>query len=352
MIYLVKIGQLVFIPVRGWMLLALFSLFFAEAKAQDPQFTMPQFTPLLMNPAGAGEFGQYRANLNYRTQWKSLGTPFTTLSGSFDMHPGTFNEKRSANPSGLGAGVVFLTDKSGTDGVKLTSVNAQVAYRVKLNMHSSLGGGLNLGFEQRSFDPQGGKWGSQFNGVVYDPTIASGEDLGADQDSHLDLGGGVNYRFAKDSKKRNWKLGPEIHTGIAAYHLGRIKLSDSQTLSNELTPRYSGFIDIQLPIGKKIALCPALYANSQNGSLDYLGGTSLKYLLIAGDNFIGDEEPLSLEAGVFLRSGNSIAVDAQVNWGSYAIGMSYGFDTSGLKPYSSGRGGFELNLRWIGMGKR
>lgn len=347
-----KIRILVSRLLCKWLLPASFFFVFAKAEAQDPLFAMPQFSPLLVNPALAGEMGKYRANLNYRTQWKSLDAPYTTLAGSFDMHAGSGVRKEAYNASGIGAGVVFLTDQSGTDGVKVTSVNAPVSYRVKINAHSSLGGGLNVGIEQRSFDPQGGQWGSQFNGTVYDPTLPSGEDLGADHDSHIDLGGGVVYRFAKDSRKRNRKLGPEILAGLSGYHLGRVRITESQTLSDDLTPRFTAFADIQLPIGEKIAVCPAFYANAQNGTLDYLAGAHVKYLLIAGDSFIGDEAPLSLEAGVYLRSGNSFGVDGRMDWGAYAIGMSYGFDYSGLREYSSGRGGFELNLRWIGMGKK
>ncbi len=347
-----KIRHSISYSLYGWFVAALFFFVFAKAEAQDPQFSMPQFSPLLVNPALAGEMGKYRANLNYRTQWKSLDSPYTTLAATFDMHIGTGTRKESHNASGIGAGVVFLTDQSGTDGVKVTSVNAPVSYRVKINAHSSFGGGLNIGIEQRSFDPQGGQWGSQFNGTEYDPSLPSGEDLSADHDSHIDLGGGVVYRFAKGSKKRNWKLGPEIEAGLSGYHLGRIGISESQTLPDELTPRFTAFVDIQLPIGEKVAVCPAFYGNAQNGALDYLAAARVKYLLLAGDSFMGDEEPLSLSAGVYLRNGNSFGVDAQLNWGAYAIGMAYGFDYSGLREYSSGRGGFELNLRWIGMGKR
>lgn len=315
--------------------------------SQDPQFSMPQYTPMLINPAAAGDLGKYRAHFNYRSQWKSLGTPFTTLVGSLDLHLGKSAKKTNINSSGFGAGLVFMTDKAGTEGVKLTSINGQIAYRVKLNSTGNLSGGLNIGFEQRSFKLNNGKWGSQFNGVVYDPSLPSGETGLADRDSHLDLGAGVQYRFGREAKKRNRKIGPELVAGLSAYHLGRIKLSETQRLSGDLGARFTGFVDMQLPIGEKIALCPAFYGNAQNGIFTYLGGSSLKYLLIAGDSFIGDEAPLSLEAGVFLRNSDALSVNALVNWGAYSLGLAYGFDYSGLKPYSSGKGGFELNLRWV-----
>lgn len=346
-----RIRPLKVVSDTGIFLLLLFSLAFAKSNAQDAQFSMPEYAPLLVNPAQVGEVGRYRAHFNYSSQWKSLGAAFQTLAGSFDMHIGKSMNQQLRNASGLGAGIVFMTDKAGATGVKLTSVNAQVAYRVKVSSSSSLGGGLNVGFAQRSFNPSDSKWGTQFNGVAYDPTLPSLETGLSDSDAHLDLGAGVVFRFARSAKKRKRKIGPEMEIGAAAYHLGRIKLSQSETLSEELKARFTGFIDLQLPIGAKIAICPAFYGNSQNSGFTYLAGANIKYLLIADDTFIGEEKALSLEAGGFLRNSNSFLIDALVNWGAYSIGLAYRFDYSGLKPYSSGRGGFELNLRWIAGGE-
>ena len=53
--------------------------------AQDIHFSQFWMSPLIQNPANAGGEEDIRAILNYRDQWKSIGTPYKTFNASFDM---------------------------------------------------------------------------------------------------------------------------------------------------------------------------------------------------------------------------------------------------------------------------
>ncbi|NEN22208.1 type IX secretion system membrane protein PorP/SprF [Cryomorpha ignava] len=329
--------------ILGMMLVLPF--FSSVSHCQDVQFSLPNQVPLYINPASAGEFDLYRAQLSYRSQWKSVGTPFTTMSGSFDMI--IMGDATGKSGKGhLGAGLNFLTDKSGPDGQKVFAVNGSTAYHVQLTSTSTLGGGLNIGYDQRSLSAADGKWASQFNGVQYDPGISSGESFSGDAESNLDLGAGIVYHASIKSKKRGWNLDRKISLGAAAYHLGRINLSESQYLSTELKPRYSLFAALQLPFGEKIAALPQFYFQQQNGSTATLYGFSVKYLVIAGNSFIGDTEPMSIQAGIFMRNSNALTVNAGMDWSKYSLFLAYDFSMGNLKEYNSGRGGYELGLRW------
>lgn len=317
------------------------------ACAQGPQFSMPAYTPLLVNPAAAGDFGKLRTHFNYSSQWKSLGNPFVTLAGSFDAHIGKNPEKSLLNASGFGAGLVFVSDKQGRDGIKLTSAKGQLSYRLRTGKTSVLSAGLNMSFDQRSFNPLAGQWASQFNGIAYDPDLPSMENSLPDRESYLSLGAGVQYRFMKEASRRNRKTGPQAVAGIAVYDAGRVKLSETQNMSGDLGPRYSAYIRMQLPVGERLAARPAFYSNLQNGVFTYIAQANVKYVIVAGDTFIGEEKPFTAGGGVFLQNGNIFGINAEITWSDYALAMAYRFDYSGLRAYTSGKGGFELNLRWI-----
>lgn len=321
-------------------------LFQSNADAQDVQFSIPSLVPLYINPASSGEFDMYRANLNYRSQWKAVGSPFTTISGSFDMVVLGSTGSRGATKGRLATGINFLTDKSGSDGQKLTSVNASAAYHVQLTQNSTLGGGLNIGFDQRVFSFENAKWGSQFDGVQYDPNISSGESFGGDTESCLDLGGGIIYHASKPSGKRGVKLNREISIGLSAYHLGRIKLSESQYLSEGLSARYSGFAKVQIPVLERLAAIPQCYLQIQNGSNTFLYGLSAKYAVIADDSFMEDTEPLSVQLGLFLRNNNSMVINTGMEWSKYTLALAYDLSIGNIKEYNGGRGGYEIALRW------
>ena len=72
--------KILFLPV----LLAMLSV---EAWGQDLHFSQYYNTPLLVNPANTGfnpDF-DFRAGVNYRNQWASVGSPYKTTSAWGDV---------------------------------------------------------------------------------------------------------------------------------------------------------------------------------------------------------------------------------------------------------------------------
>jgi len=92
-----------------------------NTKAQDVHFSQVSEAPLLINPANTGFFpGYFRAIVNYRNQWQSMGKAFQTVNLSVDA--GLFKSKR--RKAFLGLGLVVYQDRAGT--AKLTKTNAMV----------------------------------------------------------------------------------------------------------------------------------------------------------------------------------------------------------------------------------
>ncbi len=310
--------------------------------AQDALFSQQFLLPTLINPAAVGNGDDYRAGLNYRNQWGSVAKPFNTIAASFDTR--LTKNSRSKKKNGLGVGINFLRDKAGDPELTTLLVEAQIAYRVQLTANSTLSGGLSTGFDQRSVNPADGKWASQFNGVFYDPSIGSGESFAGNSESHLDLGAGIVYEMQKKPIGRSKKLPFTLQTGLSAYHLGRVSLSDSQLLTQEIGVRVTGFANAQIGINEMMAVVPAVFGHYQNGSSKIVAGAYFKQVLVTGTSFIDDINESSMMIGVFYEPSRAVIVKGLVEWGNYTLGLAYDIDISDVADFGSSARAFELNL--------
>lgn len=323
-----------------WVILAL--LLFTEVSAQDALFSQQLLLPTLINPASVGSGNDFRAGLNYRNQWGAVARPFNTIAASFDTQ--LTKKSRSKKKNGLGLGINFLRDKAGDPELTTLLVEAQVAYRVQLTSNSTLSGGLSTAFDQRSVNPADGKWASQFNGVFYDPNIGSGESFAGDSESHLDVGAGIVYEMQKKPIGRSKKLPFRVQAGLSAYHLGRISLSESQLLTQDIGIRLSGFANTQIGINEMMAVVPAVFGHYQNGSSKIVAGAYFKQILVTGTSFINDINESSMMIGAFYEPNRAVIVKGLVEWGNYTIGLAYDIDISDVADFGSSARAFELNL--------
>ncbi len=323
----------------------------SQLSAQDSQVSQPELAPLRINPANVGTAAKMRANLTSRNQWKSIGTPIRSFAASFDMILSP-QRKTDLTKSRMAAGISFSKEKYNPVGVNHFRVDLALAYHVRLGKNSTLGGGLDIGIDQHSFLAEDGKWGSQFNGYFYDPGSASGETRTPEQELSMDFGAGVVFHSTKPTKKRKWTIDNTISAGISAYHLGRVKMSETNTLTEGQRPRITGFVNSEIAIGKKTGLQPMVYAQLHQNNMQLFVGSRIKYIINDGVSFMNDSKPMYASLGVFVRTNDAVVLEWQVAWASYAIGLSYDINYAGLNDQSSGKGAFEIGLKWTYDGKR
>lgn len=318
--------------------------------SQDLQVSQPEFSPLQINPANVGTEAKMRANLISRNQWKSVGTPIRSIAASFDM---ILSPQRKTNlmKSRMAAGICLSKTKYNPVGVNLFRVDLAFAYHVRLGENSTLGAGLDIGIDQHSFLAEDGKWGSQFNGYFYDPSIASGEQRTQEQEMSMDFGAGVVFHSLKPSKKRKWSIDNSFSAGLSAYHLGRVKMSETNALTKGQRPRITGFINTEIAIGKKTGLQPMVYAQLHQNNAHFFGGSRIKYIINDGISFMNDTKPMYASLGLFVRTNDAVIIESQLAWAAYSVGLSYDINYTGLNEQSSGRGAFELGLKWRFDGK-
>lgn len=99
-------------------------LFFSQpAYAQDPQYSQYYAAPLYLNPAFAGSELTGRVGFNYRNQWPSIETQFTTFSAYYDTYLNDYNS---------GVGILVTQDTEGAAKLRSTSISGIYSYELKI----------------------------------------------------------------------------------------------------------------------------------------------------------------------------------------------------------------------------
>jgi type IX secretion system PorP/SprF family membrane protein len=118
---------------------------------------------MILNPALTGVCeGNQRAYLNYKDQWRGMGTSgatYSTAMFSFDSH--LFNKKWSKGYLGLGLNA--YKDVAGDLKMGTTQFNLSIAGIVFINDQQLLSGGLQGGYVQKSISTSAMQWDSQFD---------------------------------------------------------------------------------------------------------------------------------------------------------------------------------------------
>ncbi len=309
--------------------------FAAAVKAQDFHLAQYDAFSLYMNPALTGNYlgedGDYRANLVYRNQWRSLSPkPFATYGVSYDMP-----YKR------YGFGGYILDNKSGVGNFNTLNFQLSGAYFItdpKTSPHL-LSTGLQLGLFYKSYNPSKLLFESQYDysSGTLNPDIASGENQNRVNRANFDANMGIFYKY-RDTQKKYWPF-----IGLSLFHVNRPNESFLDSKS-KLPIRWNIQTGCDYQVNEKLKLVPmVLYMNQARawelnmGLLSYYrlnDSKDVKYDLVAGLNY---------------RLKDAVIMQLGVKKDNVVLRMSYDFNTSKLNAYSGGKGGFEITLQVIGI---
>lgn len=312
------------------------------ARAQDWHLSQFNAAPLLVNPAAAGSYqGDYRGNLNYKSQWSSVTNPYTTMAASFDMPA-----LRNFNGYKLtGLGIHILRDKAGKSGYGFTQANLNISQSIAVTKFNELSLGLSFGYGQVGANLSGLRWDNQYNGTEYDASLPTGEGFYFPTSNYFDISAGLLYRFFTTDLD-------ETQIGISASHLNRpwqATLSDVNDDVLRLKIIVHG--KSELPIGQTDGtyLIPAFYVATQSASTEVLAGATVKTSLGMKSLYTGYQSNSYVYIGGFYRYQDALIISAAYEWQSMLkLGISYDVNFSLLTPASSSRGGLELSLTWLG----
>jgi type IX secretion system PorP/SprF family membrane protein len=303
-------------------------------KAQDPHFTQFNAAPFTVNPAYTGVFdGGSRFMSNYRQQWSSIGTPYTTSVVAFDGK--LFNDGQYVqNPFNMG--IQFMSDKTMKGAFKSNFITATAAYHVPLNMKGdqSLGVGLSASYGSRKIDFTNLSTETQFTNGGFDPTLPNGEIALENMKPYATVGAGLLYTY------NNREEGTFFDFGAAVYHLNK----PQQTIlydQNEYVPtRVAAQATLQRYTSSMLLLDLRMLYQSQAG-VDYvLGGLSVAKL------FSEERDANMVGIGCWYRSADAVSPYVFTEINRCRVGFSYDIQINDIRKNVRPVSTMEFSLQW------
>jgi len=314
--------------------------------AQDIHFSQFNEAPMLLNPALTGAFnGDHRAILNYKNQWGSVAKPYQTYAFSYDA--GLFKQKLQTGY--LGIGISVFKDIAGDMKFGTTQANLSVAYHQELNENNELTAGIQGGYTGRSLDPSGEQWDNQYDGISgFDGSLPSGETSTFQNFSYGDFSGGLVWNYFSKEMYSTANNALKLNLGGCVEHINQPKLSFYQMKDDKLWLKYAvhggAWIGIK---NTNTSIIPSAVFWKQGSSQEITAGSMFRFRLKEESKYTGFVKEFAFSLGGFYRVNDAVIASTQFELGSWALGMSYDVNVSGLKAASNGRGGLEVYLRYI-----
>jgi type IX secretion system PorP/SprF family membrane protein len=313
--------------------------------AQDIHFSQYLQAPLLINPALTGVFeGSHRAILNYRSQGKAMGAPYTTMAFSYDTH---IKKDRLRKNSYLGLGLYAFQDVAGDSKLTQSQVAAALSGVIKLDEANSLSLGLKGAYVKSSVTLDNLRWGNQFDGTGYNGALSSQETRGMQSFGLFDVSTGIVWQYRKDAKTfRNGNEFSKFDLGVSYNHVNRPSqkfLGFSEKLNAKIIVHSSTEFDLK---DSKYAIIANAYYVKQGKLKEIVLGASVKYFFSKKvAKYTGYGSHSALVIGSSFRFKDAIIPTLMYEREDFTIGMSYDFKISSLSSISRS-GGYEIVLRY------
>lgn len=305
------------------------SLFRFYSSAQDIHWSQFNDNPIFQNPGNAGNFiGDYRFISNYRNQWKSVTTPFSTFNITTD-----FRLKKKPK---IGVGGLLFNDVAGDGKFRTIELQTNFSYKITIGKGEKhiIHPGLNIGLNHRQVNFNLLSFDNQYNGINYDPSLPSNEIFTSQKNTNISIGTGIVYDFQINTTDK-------ITTGLGFYNINR----PNQGFYNEVVKRDARMCVYLKGIRKinfDLNLIPSIQINVQGKYKELILGSSLKYTLM--------NKPRDYKAvygGLWFRNRDAIYLTGGLDFQNWFFGLSYDINISKLVPATNLRGGFEAAIRYI-----
>ncbi len=330
-----------------------FVALFFSSKAQDAHFSLYGEAPSTINPALTGVAYDLRANLNYRSQWKSFNSGYVTYAANFES---TFKHQKLKS-SYIAFGLNFYNDVSGDAKFTTTSFCGNLSAIVKTGKNSKLSLGLMAGALTKKIGEDSKlTWESQYDGFKFQETFASGEkNFYPNSFTRADFGGGINWHYSESNLFISSENGTRIDAGISAYHFSMPTNSFFINGEDKTNLRYTAYATGVLCIkDSPLNIKPGMIYQRQGKTQQFIVSAMLRYIIHEQSVHSHEQKAFAVSAGMQYRLKDAVIPTLLVEYDKYAIGLAYDYNPSNLSIASKSQRGFEFSLRYCwnpGYGK-
>ncbi|GIV27464.1 MAG: hypothetical protein KatS3mg027_1278 [Bacteroidia bacterium] len=309
--------------------------------SQDIHFSQYTEAPLYLNPALATVSYDTRAIGYYRSQWAGIDKSYLTYGISFEQ---AINHlKLKANHFGIAVNIFY--DNAGNGLIKNLIPNLGANYVMKVGDDSKLSLGLQAGVSVKTINSSNFTWDSQFDGFKYNPNLP-GENTTLTSIARFDMGGGINYHYARSERYISAEDGAKLDAGVAVYHFTAPKYSFFNT-GDKLYMRYIVYFNGDFGIKSAgIALVPSLTYITQGPSKEITSGFMVKYIIKDQSVYTGAKKAMSLSLGAYYRLKDAVIPTILFQFDKWGLGIAYDVNLSDLTPATRTKGGLEVALRF------
>jgi type IX secretion system PorP/SprF family membrane protein len=311
-----------------------FFTFCFSSLAQDIHFSQFFEAPLLRNPSLAGIYsGDIRVQGVYRDQWNSITNAYRTgsLNAEYKKHIGQSDDF-------ITIGLQTLYDKAGTVGLSTTQLLPALNYHKSLstdrNTYLSLG--FMGGIVQRRIDLSKATTNTEFDGG------GLGENIPNPNYIYLDGSAGMSF-----NTNLNENPADNMFVGLAYHHFNKPKNSFFRNPSIQLDPKWVASAGIKFGVTDYSYITIQADHTIQGTFKETIGG-ALYGLKLGADI---ENPDYVIHGGLFVRLNDALIPVIKLDYNPFSFAVSYDVNISKLKPSSSGRGGFELSVSYIGFRK-
>ncbi len=300
--------------------------------AQDVHYAQFQNIPQYTSPALTGVMSaDVRVNGVYRSQWNTVPVDYKTFALGFDMKVSDRNIRNGV----LALGVNLSRDQAGDSRLSHTQVALNLAYTHQLSNTSFLTAGFGSTFSQRAFDDGNLTFDSQFNGDIYVPGSATGENFDGMNFFYTDFSAGLNYRYQQSRRT-------VLDAGVSIHHLTEPNQDFFADDNIGLPRRYSPYLNISIQLaGKSDVLLRGIYHN-QNAYSETLFGLGWRYHLSERKS-----REVAFSLSTLYRMGDAVIPMLELEYGSWKTGFSFDINFSEFQVATNNIGGPELTLIYL-----
>lgn len=314
------------------------------SKSQDIHFSQFEASPLTLNPALTGVMDlNYRVVNNYKNQWTSISTPYSTMAFGYDMNL----LKDDGKGTYLGVGLSAFGNKAGKSELASSQLNLSLSSTTNLNDNNTFSVGLQGGYAQRSVNLSSLSWDNQFNGNNFDPTLPTREVAYGEKINFIDISTGGLWNFQNRDKLN-------ISTGFAYFHANKPNQSFNNNVKDVLQPKLvlHNATEIKLPHSGSFPdryFIPKILFMKQGAHQELFLGAFFKTVIQTASRYTNWQNEVTFDLGAFYRKGDAIIAATSFDYGNIKIGISYDINISKLRTASAYNGGIEYSLIYSGI---
>jgi type IX secretion system PorP/SprF family membrane protein len=303
---------------------------------QDMHFSQWTSNTVLINPSAAGfSEADFRFTTHFRMQWNTLnGSAFRTNTFAFDCKP-IFSIDKQSN---LGIGITFGNDQTGDIKMVNNAFALPISYNLMLDRSSHFSVGISPGFVSRSIDPSAQTWDNQWNGLLFDQSVESGEKTQTGL-TNFDIGAGISYEYFAYNQSF-------FQIGLSVNHIANQRIGYTPVNFNLFRQINAYAFGRILSYDKRYGISPQLMVSTMGPNLNILGGATFELALYQGTRRNFTEQTSFLSFGLLHRWKDAIVGVASVKIKDFKAGFSYDLNLSPLSYATRLNGGLEVFLNY------